>query len=157
MATTLIIMRHAKADEGDYAEDILRPLAEEGREQQIKMAEFLKEKGYHFSELFTSPFLRARQSAICLSDVHKAPNRVEWSLAEPFKVEDVLGRLPDPALERVVGLVGHDPGISGFVNQLCAQQVLNGGMAKGGAVIVTLDANELGKGSFVDYFKPEDL
>ena len=54
-------MRHAHALDGD--DDAARPLSPRGREQSKAMAGFLADAGVKFEAAFTSPLVRAHQTA----------------------------------------------------------------------------------------------
>lgn len=158
MATTLILMRHGKPEEGDYPtieEDAVRPLSEEGKETQIMMGEFLKEKGYDVSLVLSSPLIRARESGECICDVFQAPMQWDFWLLGPINEKLVLEKCPDPTSNRCVVIVGHDPYIAEFANRLCGTKMLQGGMVKSGAAVLEMEQLKLGTGKWIDYFTPE--
>jgi phosphohistidine phosphatase len=57
----LYFMRHAHALDGD--DDAARPLSPRGRDQSKAMAGFLSQAGVRFEAAFTSPLVRAHQTA----------------------------------------------------------------------------------------------
>jgi phosphohistidine phosphatase len=63
----LYFLRHAEALEG--ADDAARPLSPRGRKEAREVARFLKQAGIEFDAAFTSPLVRAKQTAELVLDV----------------------------------------------------------------------------------------
>lgn len=158
MATRVILMRHARAVEGNYPglEDLKRPLTEEGKETQKMMAEYLQKKGYRVDTIFCSPYMRARESALAMSDVLRAPFQWDLCLNDPIDEKALLAKLPQPEEGRDVVLIGHDPSIPNLVNFLLGEKKMAGGMEKSGAVILSLDELKEGGAEFVQSIKPHE-
>ena len=57
----LYFLRHA--DAVDWADDAARELSEHGRTQSGEIARFLKRAGAEFDAAYTSPLVRAKQTA----------------------------------------------------------------------------------------------
>lgn len=152
MSTTIIAIRHAKPLSEGYADETLRPLHEDGIAVQKQMTQLLIEKGYTPTRIYSSPILRARQTA----DI----------VAEPFSLEvteiDALGYGLDPDYltslvsqeeNQTLIFVGHAPTLGEYINRLVGENVLPMGLSKSGTAIVTYDADSH-KASFVEYLNP---
>ena len=103
----LVFFRHGIA--ADTIPDSTRPLTEEGIRKTFASAEGLKKMEIPFDRVFTSPWLRASQTAAILSEVLMAPAPEEMSeLAGDHTAMELL-----EALQNCQGncflLVGHQP------------------------------------------------
>lgn len=122
----LYLLRHAIAVErgtAGIALDRDRPLTEEGRNKLLKVARAMAVMELGFSVVFTSPYLRARQTADLVAAELQISSRLrecEHLAAEsrPADLVRFLIRLrPQP---RDVLLVGHEPFLSEFASLLLA-------------------------------------
>lgn len=104
----LYLIRHAHA--GDANADAERPLSDKGRGQVERLAEMLRNNGgFHPSEVWHSPLLRARQTARLLAD--------ELGLGVPLREFPDLWPEDAPGLvaarldsaDRSIAIVGHNP------------------------------------------------
>lgn len=148
MVTTLVAIRHAKtvSSEG-YAEDALRPLSEQGKNEQQRLANRLKEAGFQPHQILTSPLLRAVQSAEILSETFHIPLLEEEALGELFNAKRLLTLIPPPEQNQTIFLVGHAPTLAQFVNDLTQTPSLPQGLPKSGAAVVTFaERVDFGKG-----------
>jgi phosphohistidine phosphatase len=108
----IYLMRHGIArerDEWDGAEDA-RPLTPEGRQKVQAVTKALKKRQrLDVSEVWTSPLVRARETAGIAAKVLKVPVRDCAALACGADLSAVAAALAAvPALDRVL-LVGHEP------------------------------------------------
>jgi phosphohistidine phosphatase len=105
----LLIVRHAIAFEHDrqrWRDDGARPLSPAGIRQSRKAAAGLKEFSKAPDRLFTSPLVRARQTAQILTDVAElSPG------GGALAVLTLLGR----ERSKVVAVVGHEPGLGALL------------------------------------------
>jgi phosphohistidine phosphatase len=110
----IYLFRHGEAlSKGDpsVSSDAERPLTQDGIKHTRQAAEGLKTLDVAFDAVFTSPWVRARQTADIGAAVWGLQHKLEEmpELAGDRRVEDVLGALAKrSALEHVV-LVGHNP------------------------------------------------
>jgi phosphohistidine phosphatase len=122
----LLIVRHADAGDADphrYPDDRTRPLTEYGRRAHRAVAAALARMSLRPTRLYTSPLLRARETAAITHEVlgGAAPETLD-ALSDHFSAPqllEVLARQPDDAL---VACVGHEPSLSGFVALLLHPQ-----------------------------------
>ncbi|MGB9601836.1 MAG: phosphohistidine phosphatase SixA [Verrucomicrobiia bacterium] len=108
----LFLMRHSDATGG--ADDNLRSLSEKGVEQSRKIGNFLKNVGIVFDAAFSSPLLRAKQTAeIVVSFTNKEPLNVVVTdaLLNEASQKEFSRFLNDLLAYENVLLVGHSPSI----------------------------------------------
>jgi phosphohistidine phosphatase len=122
----LYLLRHAIAVERGttrVAADFDRPLTEEGRAKLLKVVRAMAAMELGFSAVFTSPYVRARQTADVVVTELKTRARVREceflrAEAQPADLVRFLARLrPQP---RDVLLVGHEPFLSELASLLLA-------------------------------------
>jgi len=125
MSLQLYFVRHAIAvphgSEGFVEEE--RPLTEEGRQKMQRAAQGIRNLKLIPEVIFTSPLVRALQTAeILQSQLGKKENQaipveVDKLLSPGGDVEDFLRKLKDRKEEAVM-LVGHEPSMSSWVQNL---------------------------------------
>jgi phosphohistidine phosphatase len=107
----IFLMRHAPAEYGGPDPD--RPLTDSGTRMAAQLARFIAGKRYYaFSEIWCSPYLRARQTAEPFTG--KGSEAVRVTLmdcltphGDPAELLPKLARLQKPVL-----IVGHNPHLS---------------------------------------------
>jgi phosphohistidine phosphatase len=116
----LYFMRHAEALDG--ADDDARPLSPRGWKQARELARLLKDAGIAFDVAYTSPSLRARETAEAVLKVCGAVSPEELKLADALRIgasrrdfEGWLRCLPDA---RHALVVGHAPTLADRVRSL---------------------------------------
>lgn len=116
----LHFLRHAAALDG--ADDARRPLSDTGRKQARKLGRFLRRGEIVFDSAFTSPLVRARQTAEIVLDITNGPQAVKLhptdALLNDTEADEFarwLAALPDAG---DVLLVGHEPSLSQRVRWL---------------------------------------
>ena len=109
------LVRHAIAHERSrsrWPNDAMRPLTPSGKERFRKAARGLARLLPKSAELFTSPYVRARDTATMLAaamNAGKATERLELASGQPArKIFEFLRTLKSKA----VVLVGHEPDLS---------------------------------------------
>lgn len=160
MSCTLVFIRHAHADEGDYSNDLERPLSKKGRETQQKMTEFLKSREFKPTMILCSPYRRAIETAEIISHAFHVDVEVQPALsAIDFDEDFMLNRLNPPFDNECLFLVGHDPTLASFADHLCAQEnCLPAGISKSGAVLIQFDHEiNQGTGHLMAYYRPDDV
>ncbi len=126
MSFEIYLVRHGLAGQfGDYEDDAVRPLTEEGLKKTRKVAQRLVDLGVTFDRIYTSPYQRALQTAQILqaqiSQTGQLRSTIEPSLE--LEIEDALQPEGDrltviDRLARVraaglrVAIVGHEPDLS---------------------------------------------
>jgi phosphohistidine phosphatase len=111
--TELYIVRHAIAAErgSEWPDDTKRPLTERGINRFKEVVKGLRRLDITVDEVFTSPLVRARQTAEILASglEGKAPVKVLDALAPGHTAASVMTQLARVAKRRRVALVGHEP------------------------------------------------
>ena len=111
--TELYIVRHAIAAErgSEWPDDTKRPLTERGINRFKEVVKGLRRLDITVDEVFTSPLVRARQTAELLASglEGKAPVKVLDALAPGHTAASVMTQLARVAKRRRVAVVGHEP------------------------------------------------
>jgi len=121
----IYIVRHAIAMERDEwaGSDDKRPLTEKGKKKMEQIAAGLAAMEIDFTHIFSSPLVRAQQTAAILQHVLKIDHLNETDLlvpsADPAAMIPFLNQLPDSA---DVALVGHEPNVSELLSYLLSGQ-----------------------------------
>lgn len=122
MKRTLVMIRHAKSSWANPLQsDFERPLNERGLGDAPVMGKRLAVAGIKPDLVISSTALRTRQtSQLITAEVGYDINRVQWEEklyhCIPAVFDEVIMELPDDV--KTVFIVGHNPGITDFVNQL---------------------------------------
>jgi len=147
----LYLLRHGLAvvrGKRGFEDDSARPLTARGRRQLRKAVPAIQRLGGKFDLIFSSPYLRARQTAEIVARGMKLKQRLKFSNAlapggTPAILLRQLGRAK-PAPEKIL-LVGHEPDLSRLISVLlCGNQQLQLDIKKGG--LCKLEAEKLRPG-----------
>ena len=118
----LYLIRHGVAEErGDaWPDDSKRPLTEDGTSRMRKAARGLSRLGVAFDIVFTSPLVRARQTAeIVAGGLAPRPALVNIeSLAPDAGYAALMADLEKHARKPRIALVGHEPDIGELAARL---------------------------------------
>lgn len=123
---TLYILRHAKSswDKPDLA-DFDRPLNERGLIAAPFMGEIIYDRQFQPDVLLVSPAKRSKQTAILVKETAELKARIKYDdriyEASPQILLQVVAET-DNKHESVM-LVGHNPGIEGFIRYLTGKTV----------------------------------
>jgi phosphohistidine phosphatase len=135
------LLRHAEAEDGT-APDAERKLTKKGRRQSKNAGKALKAMGVKPEACFTSPKVRAAETARLVCEQLGVEYTLEPKLAGgPFDPEALAAGLSD------VVLVGHDPDFSMAVHDATGAQVR---MKKGGLAGIE-------KGELIVLLRPAEL
>jgi phosphohistidine phosphatase len=131
------IVRHAIAElrEDWHEPDDERPLTAKGREKMIRVVRGLRNLEVELTHLYSSPFVRARQTAEILRDGLKIDKLMHTDLlapeADPAQILPFLNEHDDQA---VLALVGHEPHVSTLLAFLVTGETAAIALFKKGAV-----------------------
>jgi phosphohistidine phosphatase len=159
--TELYLVRHAIAAErgSEWPDDTKRPLTERGVSRFKEAVKGLRHLDVTVDEIFTSPLVRARQTAELLAAGldGKPPVKVLEALAPGHSFASVMSQLARVAKRRRVALVGHEPDLGEL-----AAHLIGAGRAltfkKGG--VCRIDIGSLATkraGSLIWFFPPTVL
>lgn len=111
----LYLVRHAIAAERgeDWPDDDQRPLTERGIVRFQEAVSGLESLGVELDEVFTSPLVRAKQTADLLAAGVKGKPSVKIldTLSPGHNPSSVLAQLAKVARRQRIALVGHEPGL----------------------------------------------
>ena len=157
----LILVRHAEAEPADgYAEDALRPLTKKGSKAQEKVAMALRKLGCRPDRVFTSPRLRAVQTAQITSDILGVPDPQELpALDGGYDLDALLAGIGQCADDETVMCVGHEPDMSLWSGRLLAGNDGMGVRFKKSAVLGMRFAATpaAGTAELSFFYRPKDL
>lgn len=111
---TVVLIRHAIAeDRDDFARtgksDDLRPLTDKGRKRMQKAARGLRRVVPELDRLFSSPLVRARQTAEIVSEAFGGPEVESLEAAATGDGNELLGVLRAAEPGTTIAVVGHEP------------------------------------------------
>jgi phosphohistidine phosphatase len=157
----LYIVRHAIAAErgDDWPDDDQRPLTEKGIVRFKDAVLGLQWLDVGIDEIFTSPLVRAKQTAdlLAVGIVGKPSVKILEALAPGQGPDEVMKQLARVAKRRRIALVGHEPGLGELTAHLVgAKRPLE--FRKGGVCRIDLQGlTETRPGSLVWFVTPKML
>lgn len=141
----IYVMRHGlAANLARRGKDSERPLTRKGERRIWDCAEAMEKMGLKFEAIFSSPYLRARQTAEIVADAFNCGKRL--NLTDTLAPGGTLKRFIDyvKSLDPVPDdllVVGHEPGLSEFISLLtCGDRHLQLNFKKGGLCKLTARA-----------------
>lgn len=156
----LYILRHAIAEERDHEkwpDDSHRPLTRKGAKRMRRAAEGMRALNLSFDVIYTSPFVRAKQTAGIVATVFDAKKlRETETLAVDGDPEELITLInnADAAFERVL-LVGHEPYLSDLISTLViGDSSLPLTMKKGALCKLTVSTLTYGRCATLDWLLP---
>lgn len=135
--TPVLIMRHGPAESLglDHASDADRRLTRQGRARTEKACRLLASLLPELGSVYTSPYVRARETAELLASAFSLDTPQITPLLEPGFDPVMLARMLAGGDGRPVALVGHEPDLSALVAWLTGAHVH---MDKGTACLTEL-------------------
>jgi phosphohistidine phosphatase len=151
VAQQLWLLRHGEAVPHGSKPDFERELTKRGERQSEVAGAALARLGVQFDACYTSPKVRARDTArIACNALGIEPVEVE-SLAEDVDRRDVLELLDAHGADARVLIVGHEPDFSQIVYDLTGGRIV---MKKGGVAGVRVES---GEGRLATLLRPKEL
>jgi phosphohistidine phosphatase len=148
MARQLWLLRHGEAEPHDARSDDERRLTERGEDQSRAAGRALAAMEIVFQAVYTSPKVRARETARLACEALAAEPLEHAPLREGFSADDALELLH--ADERIL-VVGHEPDFSQVVHDLTGARI---DLKKGGVAGVRMDG---GRGELIALLRPREL
>jgi phosphohistidine phosphatase len=152
MATTqLWLLRHGEAVPHESKPDFDRELTPRGERQAVAAGEALARLGLEFSACYTSPLVRARETAEHACKQLNVTPEDRDALGKDFDLGDARELLAEHGDGERILIVGHNPSFEQVVNDLTGARVdfKKGGVAAvrvtgaGGELIALLRPREL--------------
>ena len=151
MAPQLWLLRHGEAVPHESKPDSDRELTARGERQAIAAGEGLARLGVEFTVCYTSPKVRARDTArLACKALNIDPVEAD-SLANGFDREDALELLLAHDDDARVLVVGHEPSFSKVVHDFTGARV---DFKKGGVAALRV---ERGSGELLALLRPREL
>lgn len=154
MAAQLWLLRHGEAEPHDARPDPDRRLTERGEAQSRDAGRALAALGITFGLVFTSPKVRARDTALLACEALGVEPVVHPPLGEGFDVHEALALAAAGGEDQRTLLVGHEPDLSQVLHDLTGAraQMKKGGLAgvglrstTGGELLALLRPRELSR------------
>jgi phosphohistidine phosphatase len=151
MAQQLWLLRHGEAEPHDARPDDERRLTDRGREQARAAGTALADLKINVQLAFTSPKVRARDTALIAGEAIGVEPIEHALLAGDFGVDDALELIGAAGRDQRVLVVGHEPDFSQVVHDLTGARV---DLKKGGIAGVRLDGT---RGELIVLLRPREL
>ena len=135
--TRILVMRHGPAESLglDHESDAARRLTPLGRERTQQACAVLAQLLPEIGRIYTSPYLRARETAELLASASSLAAPETTPLLAPGFDRPALARMLSEGDGRLAAIVGHEPDLSGFIAWLSGARVV---MDKGTACLIEL-------------------
>jgi phosphohistidine phosphatase len=151
MAPQLWLLRHGEAVPHESKSDADRELTPRGERQSVAAGEGLARLGVEFDACYTSPKVRARDTARLACQALNIEPQEEDSLTDGFDREDALELLYRHGDDARVLVVGHDPSFTQVVHDFTGARV---DFKKGGVAVVR---TERAGGELLALLRPREL
>lgn len=152
MAQQLWLLRHGDAEPHGVRHDADRRLTDKGERQARMAGKALAKLGVNFAAVFTSPRVRARDTArLAAKELSGADPLVHQPLSAGFDADEALALLAGYGEDARLLLVGHEPDFSQVVFDLTGGRI---DLKKGGIAAVRVDG---GQGEQFDLLRPKEI
>ena len=128
----VLIMRHGAAAPASFGPDAHRCLTAPGRRQSESAAQALRDAGWSPTHIYTSPLVRAVQTAERVASVIGYPGPIDVlpSLVPGGSAAEAFANLESHGGDDVVLLVSHEPTVRGLAGHLLGRAVGHFGTAE---------------------------
>ena len=151
MAPQLWLLRHGEAVPHESKPDAERELTPRGERQSVAAGEGLARLGIEFDACYTSPKVRARDTARLACRALNIEPQEEDVLGDGFDREEALELLYRHGADSRVLVVGHYPSFSQVVHDLTGARV---DFKKGGVAVVRTERTG---GELLALLRPREL
>ena len=152
-------MRHGIAEDASKGmSDAKRALTSEGRKKMKEAASGFAKLGLEITRVFSSPLVRAWQTAEILASPLQLKVEEMPELAPGYPPSDVLRALKQLNGQKAVMLVGHQPNCSELASHLLSSQgMVNVEFKKGAICLIYSENLTAGGGVLLSHFPPSAL
>ena len=151
MALQLWLLRHGEAEPHETRPDAERRLTERGEAQARAAGAALSALKLEFQHVFTSPRVRAYDTAALACEALGVGPVVHEPLSGGFDRDDALELLNSVGDEQRILVVGHEPDFSQVVHDLTGGRI---DLKKGGIAGVRMDG---GMGELIVLLRPREI
>jgi phosphohistidine phosphatase len=151
MAQQLWLLRHGEAEPHETRPDFDRELTDRGRVQSRNAGLALAALKVQVHLAFTSPKVRARETAKLACEALGIEAVAHEPLAVGFDADEALALLAAVGPEQRVLVVGHEPDFSQVVHDLTGGRI---DMKKGGIAAVRMEGT---RGELIGLLRPREI
>jgi phosphohistidine phosphatase len=151
MAQQLWLLRHGDAEPHEARHDADRRLTAKGEKQARMAGVALARLGLEFAAVYTSPRVRARDTAHLAAEALKADPVIHQPLSAGFDADEARALLAAAGDGARVLLVGHEPDFSQTVHDLTGARI---DLKKGGIAGVRVDGSAA---ELIDLLRPREV
>lgn len=151
MAQQLWLLRHGEAEPHDARPDDERELTDRGRDQARAAGAALAALKVEVHLAFTSPKVRARDTALLACEALGVEPVDHKPLAADFDADEALTLMAAAGADQRVLVVGHEPDFSQVVHDLGGGRI---DMKKGGIAALRLDGT---RGELIALLRPREI
>jgi phosphohistidine phosphatase len=151
MAQQLWLLRHGDAEPHGARHDADRRLTAKGEKQARLAGEALARLGLEFAAVYTSPRVRARDTAHLAAEALKADPLIHQPLSAGFDAAEARALLAAAGDGARVLVVGHEPDFSQTVHDLTGARI---DLKKGGIAGVRVDGSAA---ELIDLLRPKEV
>jgi phosphohistidine phosphatase len=151
MAQQLWLLRHGDAEPHGVRHDADRRLTAKGEKQARLAGQAMARLGLEFAAVFTSPRVRARDTARLAAKPLKADPMVHQALSAGFDAAEARALLAAQGDDARILVIGHEPDFSQTVFDLTGGRI---DLKKGGLAGVRVDGT---RGELIDLLRPREL
>jgi phosphohistidine phosphatase len=151
VARQLWLLRHGEAVPHDSKPDDERELTARGERQSVAAGAGLARLGVEFAAIYTSPKVRAADTAKLAAEALNVDPAVEEVLANGFDAGDALELLGRHNADAKVLIVGHNPSFAQVVHDLTGARV---DFKKGAVAAVRIRGRQ---GELIALLRPREL
>ena len=151
MAQQLWLLRHGDAEHHEARHDADRRLTAKGEKQARLAGEALARLGLEFAAVYTSPRVRARDTAHLAAEALKADPLIHQPLSAGFDAAEARALLAAAGDGARLLLVGHEPDFSQTVHDLTGARI---DLKKGGIAGVRVDGTAA---ELIDLLRPKEV
>ncbi|MBS0621438.1 MAG: histidine phosphatase family protein [Verrucomicrobia bacterium] len=130
VTTRVILVRHGEMDLETGG------LSHLGRKGVEELGKKLLQQGVHAERLFSSPLLRAIETAYLLQSILGGEVEILSALGEQFDEKALLQKV---ASSQTTFFVGHEPSLPAFARRLTGTAILATGMGQATAALMTFE------------------
>jgi phosphohistidine phosphatase len=152
MAQQLWFLRHGEAEPHGARPDDERELTDRGRGQSVAAGRALVALELTFQHVFTSPKVRAEDTAALACEALGVEPVVHRPLREGFDRDEALGLLHAVGADQRLLVVGHEPDFSQTVHDLTGATI---DLKKGGVAGVRMNGTT--RGELIALLRPREL
>lgn len=151
MARQLWLLRHGEAVPHESKPDDERELTARGERQSVAAGAGLARLGVEFAAIYTSPKVRAADTAKLAAESLSVDPEIEDVLGDGFEADDALELLARHDADAKVLVVGHNPSFAQVVHDLTGARV---DFKKGAVAAVRLRGRQ---GEVIVLLRPREL